>query len=68
MYIAEFTTIFCETDVKSKQTINGLIIMCFKKKILALESHAEKKINACKAEQIPKMTTIFTQNDNQGPF
>ena len=27
-------------------------------------SQAEKKRNACKAEQIYKMTTIFTQNDN----
>ena len=25
-------------------------------------SHAEKEITACKAEQILKMTTIFTQN------
>ena len=27
-------------------------------------SHAEKERNACKAEQIHKMTDIFTQNDN----
>ena len=27
-------------------------------------SHAEKEKTACKAEQIHKMTTIFTQNDN----
>ena len=27
-------------------------------------SHAEKEKNACKAEQIHKMTTIFTQNEN----
>ena len=25
--------------------------------------HAEKERNACKGEQIHKMTTIFTQND-----
>ena len=31
-------------------------------------SHAEKKITACKAEQIHKMTTIFTQNGNLGPI
>ena len=42
--------------------------MCSKKKFLALEScdlsRDEKEITACKAEQIHKMTTIFTQNDN----
>ena len=27
-------------------------------------SQAEKERNSCKAEQINKMTTIFTQNDN----
>ena len=46
--------------------------MCSKKKILALESRdqsqAEKEITACKVEQIHKVKTIFTQNDNQGPF
>ena len=46
--------------------------MCSRKKILAIESgdlsQAEKEITACKAEQIHKMTTIFTQNDNLGPF
>ena len=31
-------------------------------------SHAEKERTACKAEQIHIMTTIFTQNDNLGPF
>ena len=31
-------------------------------------SQAEKERTACKAEQIHKMTTIFTQNDNLGPF
>ena len=31
-------------------------------------SRAEKEITDCKAEQIHKMTSIFTQNDNQGPF
>ena len=46
--------------------------MCPKKKIMAFELHdlsqAEKEITACKAEEIYKMTTIFTQNNNQGPF
>jgi hypothetical protein len=46
--------------------------MCSKKNILAVESRdisqAEKEITACKAEQIHKMTPIFTQNDNQGPL
>ena len=28
-------------------------------------SHAEKDRKACKAEQIHKMTTIFTQNDHR---
>ena len=31
-------------------------------------SQAEKERTACKAEQIHKMTTIFTQKDNLGPF
>ena len=31
-------------------------------------SQAEKERTACKAEQIHKITTIFTQNDNLGPF
>ena len=31
-------------------------------------SQAEKTRPACKAEQIYKMTTILTQNDNLGPF
>ena len=31
-------------------------------------SHAEKERTACKAEQIHKMTTIFTEDDNLGPF
>ena len=31
-------------------------------------SQAEKERTACKAQQIHKMTTIFNQNDNQGPF
>ena len=42
------------------------LILCSKKKILGVESRdfsqAEKEITACKAEQIHKMTTIFTQN------
>ena len=40
--------------------------------LLAPESHdlsqAEKEITACKAEWIHKMTIIFIQNDNLGPF
>ena len=51
--------------------IKGLIMIC-KKKILALESRdisrAEKEIIACKAEQIHKMTTIFTQNGHRLSF
>ena len=31
-------------------------------------SQAEKEITACKAEQINKMTTVFTQKDNLGLF
>ena len=31
-------------------------------------SQTEKEGTACKAEQIHKMTTIFTQKDNLGPF
>ena len=40
--------------------------------LLGVESraftHAEKERAACKAEQIHKITTIFTENDNLGPF
>ena len=40
--------------------------------LLRVESHdfsqAEKERTACKAEQIHKMTTIFNQKDNLGPF
>ena len=31
-------------------------------------SQAEEERTACKAKQILKMTTIFTQNDNLGSF
>ena len=48
------------------------LIMCSKKKILGVESgdfsQAKKAITACKAEQIHKVTLIFTQNDIQGLF
>ena len=30
--------------------------------------HAEKERSACKAEQIHKLTTILTENNNPGPF
>ena len=33
-----------------------------------LLDQAEKEILVCKAEQIHKRITIFTQNDNLGPF
>ena len=40
--------------------------------LLGVESRdfyeAEKERTACKAEQIHKMTTIFTQNDNLGAW
>ena len=40
--------------------------------VLRVESHdfsqADKERTACKAEQTHKMTTIFTQKDNLGPF
>ena len=48
------------------------LILCSKKKILGVESRdssqVEKKITACKAEQIKKITPMITQNDIQGPF
>ena len=31
-------------------------------------SHAEKERTACKVEQIKKMTTILTQDNNLGEF
>ena len=46
--------------------------MCFSFGLSRVESHgfyqAEKERTACKAEQIHKLTTIFTQKDNPGPF
>ena len=46
--------------------------MCSSFWLLGVESRdfsqAEKERTARKAEQILKMTTIFTQNDNIGPF
>ena len=40
--------------------------------LLGVESrdffHAEKERSAYKTEKIHKMTTVFTQNDNLGPF
>ena len=46
--------------------------MCFSFWLLEVESRdfsqAEKERTACEAEQIHKMTTIFTQNDEQGPI
>ena len=54
-----------------KKWLNSLtegLILCSKKKILWVEScdfsQAEKYITACKAEQIHKMTPIFTQNNS----
>ena len=32
------------------------------------QAQAEEEITAFKTEQIHKMTTIFTQSDNLGPF
>ena len=37
-------------------------------KVKFWHSQAEEERIACKAEQIHKMTTIFTQNKNLGPF
>jgi hypothetical protein len=31
-------------------------------------SQSEKEITSCKADKIYNMTTVFTQNDNLGPF
>ena len=46
--------------------------MCSSFWLLGVESsdisQAEKERTVCKAEQIHKLTTIFTQNDNPGPF
>ena len=49
-----------------------VLYMCSSFWLLGVESRdffqAEKERTACKAGQIHKMTTIFTQNDNLGPF
>ena len=46
--------------------------MCSSFWLLGVESldfsQAEKETTACKAVQIHKTTTFFTQNDNLGPF
>ena len=56
-------------DKESKVAL--LLILCSKMKILWVESRdfsqAEKDITTCKAKQIHKMTSIFTQNDILGP-
>ena len=48
------------------------LILYSKKEILVVESRdfsqVEKEVTACKAEQIHKMTPIFTQNKIQGTF
>ena len=48
------------------------LIFCSKKKIQGVESRdfsqAGKEGTACKAEQIHKMTSLFTQNNIQGLF
>ena len=52
--------------------LNKVLSMSSSFWLLGVESHyffhAEKERIACKAEQIQKMTTIFTQNDNLEPF
>ena len=49
-----------------------VLYMSFSFWLLGVESRdfsqAEKETTGCKAEEIHKMTTIFTQNDNLGPF
>ena len=54
------------------QSKTKVLYMSFSFWLLGVESrdfsHAEKERTACKAEQIHIMTTIFTQNDNLGPF
>ena len=50
----------------------NVLYMSFSFWLLGVESHdfshAEKERIACKAEQIDKLTTIFTLNDILGPF
>ena len=50
----------------------NVLYMSFSFWLLGVESHdfshAEKERTACKDEQIHKMTTIFTRNDNLGSF
>ena len=52
--------------------MNFLVYMSTSFWLFRVESHdfsqAEKERTACKYEQIHKMTTIFTQNDNLGGF
>ena len=80
MALADMVIVIVEiADVVLKQMKDNVITATFKVVymsssfwLLAVGSRdlspAEKKITACKAEQINKMTTIFSQNDNQGPF
>ena len=55
------------------QTNNSMVLyMSSSFGLLGVESRdfsqGEKERTACKAEQIHKMTIIFTQNDNLGPI
>ena len=56
----------------NKQLVALVLYMSSNFWLLGVESRglsqAEKERIACKAEQIHKMTTIFTQNDNLGPL
>ena len=69
-------TLFYKTQLQNEKKEKILLalglILCSKKKILEVElrdfSQAEKEITACKAEQIHRMTPIFTQNVIQGLF
>ena len=55
----------------NKQLVALVLYMSSNFWLLGVESHdfshAEKEGTACKADQIHKMTIIFTQKDNLGP-
>ena len=80
MALADMVIVIVEiADVVLKQMKDNVITATFKVVYMsssfwlsAVESRdlsqAEKKIPAFKAEQINKMTTIFSQNDNLGLF
>ena len=67
-----FTQAGLPSQVRPTRPRSQVLYMCSIFWLCGVESrdfsHAEKERTACKAEKIHKITTIFTQNNNLGPF